>query len=51
MSNSLYLAVGFFGGTLLGVALMALVTAGELARGVRGSTAKAGSRARDRSLS
>lgn len=30
MSNSLYLAVGFFGGTLAGVAVMTLAAAGEL---------------------
>ena len=51
MSNSLYLAVGFFGGTLAGVALMALAAAGELPRSVRGSTAKTVARADDRSRS
>jgi len=45
MSNSLFLAVGFFGGTLVGIALMTLAAAGEL----RGSSAKAAARLRDRS--
>jgi hypothetical protein len=46
MSNSLYLAVGFFGGTLVGVGVMALAAAGELRSGP-----KHGDRARPRSES
>ena len=45
MSNSLFLAVGFFAGCLAGVALMALAAAGEL----RGRATKVRARADGRS--
>jgi len=44
MSNSLYLAVGFFAGSLAGVAVMALAAAGEL----RGRSTKVAARLHDR---
>jgi hypothetical protein len=43
MSNSLFLAVGFFAGSLAGIAVMALAAAGEL----RGRPAKVHHRTRE----